>query len=262
MNLAAQNWYNLFGELTTDGIAWHGFWTTYSPDGEVIKYYEGERKFWANEDGTLIDQNNNYTYPNGSTERKKWQIDQQTCNQSDGVIHPAYTSLRVLSFGAGANAWVKKEFIVEQFFGCEFFFRHQDWRTSVAIIYGKDSTIEKIIQICEHKDSLPDHPPTAEIKNIPGNWIGKKQLMTADLKISQESEETQIELNSTNDQIQTIFLPDRIVLNIPQKLHVGEEIEITAGKLVTNNKYQQMTAKYNQNGKFQQLIYKDLTQKN
>ncbi len=37
MNNLDKNWNNLFGEYTADETAWHGQWTVYSPNQEVIK---------------------------------------------------------------------------------------------------------------------------------------------------------------------------------------------------------------------------------
>lgn len=43
-------------------------------------------------------------------------------------------------------------------------------------------------------------------------------------------------------------------MNIPKKLRVGEEFEIIAGKLVAENEYKRLTAKYNDSGAFTLLI--------
>nr|WP_287242134.1 MULTISPECIES: DUF3598 family protein [unclassified Okeania] len=75
MNLQEQNWTNLFGNHTPEGIAWYGIWTRYSLELEVIKSFQSIRKFSANQDKTVINQQNNYTYADGSTEEKQWQIE-------------------------------------------------------------------------------------------------------------------------------------------------------------------------------------------
>ncbi|MGD1700717.1 DUF3598 family protein [Dapis sp. BLCC M229] len=61
MNLQEQNWINLFGDISPEGTAWYGIWTRYSPELEVIKSFQGIRKFSANQDKTVITHRNNYT---------------------------------------------------------------------------------------------------------------------------------------------------------------------------------------------------------
>ncbi|MCP2726908.1 DUF3598 family protein [Limnofasciculus baicalensis] len=54
MNLQEQHWEKLFGHLTTEANPWHGIWTVYSPDREIIKSSQGIRILQANEDKTVI----------------------------------------------------------------------------------------------------------------------------------------------------------------------------------------------------------------
>ncbi|MBA3923996.1 MAG: DUF3598 family protein, partial [Nostocaceae cyanobacterium] len=109
MKAQDQNWENLFTDLISspEGIAWYGTWTTYSPEKEVLKSYQGIREFRATEP-TVINHTNKYTYTDGNKEEKTWKIDKQTCSQADGVIHPALPSMRSLSFGQGATAGISQ----------------------------------------------------------------------------------------------------------------------------------------------------------
>lgn len=254
MNLQEQNWINLFGDVSPEGIAWHGIWTRYSPELEVIKSFQGIRKFSANEDKTVINHQNNYTYADGSTEEKQWQIEKKIANQPDGIVHPALESMRSLSLGEDATAGICPQLISGQLFGCELFFQHQDFRTSVTPIYGESGDLERITQIREHLNSYPDQKPGEELKNISGNWVGKKESMTPDLQISQEQEITEIQLDLITGKNKTFFMPDGIVINVPEKVKIGEEFELVAGKMVIENKYKRMTVKYDKDGKFKQLV--------
>ena len=254
MKAQEQNWTNLFGDRTPEGIAWHGTWTVYSPNQEVIKSFQGVRRFWANEDKTVITHTNNYTYPDGSTQEKTWQLEKQTCNQSDGVTHPAILSMRTLSFGQGANAWLSKRLESGKNFGVELFFRYQDWRTSVASIYADSGELDRITLIREHRGSFPNQPPGSEVKNISGKWIGKKEYMTPDLKVSPIEEPQYLVLYPTGGKNETFFLPDGVVVNIPKRLKLGEEFEMIAGKFVSDNEYKRLNAKYDESGEFTLLI--------
>ncbi|MDJ0553075.1 MAG: DUF3598 family protein [Microcoleaceae cyanobacterium MO_207.B10] len=254
MNLQEQNWINLFGNHTSEGTAWYGIWTRYSPELEVIKSFQGIRKFWSNEDKTVINQQNNYTYADGSTEEKKWQIEKEIANQPDGVIHSASESMRSLSLSEEANIWMCIELKIGNLFGCELFFQYQNFRTSVVSLYGENGDLGGFTQIREHLNSYPDPKPGAELKNISGNWVGKKESMTPDLQISQEPELTELDLDPTQGKNKTFFLPDGIVINVPEKVKIGEEFELVAGKMMIENKYKRMTVKYDKDGKFIQLI--------
>ena len=205
MNLQEQHWMNLFGSQTPLGTAWYGIWTKYSPELKVIKSYQGIRKFSANEDKTLITHRNNYTYADGNTEEKQWQIEKKIANQPDGIIHPASESMRALSFGEGVHTWMCPQLKPENLFGCELFFQHQNWRTSVVLIYGESGNLERITQIREHLNSYPDEQPGTELKNISGNWVGQKQSMTPDLKISLPSEMTELQLDPTRGEKYNFF---------------------------------------------------------
>lgn len=254
MNLQEQTWTNLFGEITPEGTAWHGTWTVYSPDKEVIKSFLGVRRFSTNEDKTVITHTNKYTYADGSEEEKTWLLEKQTCSQPDGLIHPAILSMRALSFGEGANAWVSKILQPGKPFGVELFFQHEDWRTSLASIYGESGELEKITQIREHLGSFPNQPPGSEVENISGNWIGKKEYMTPDLKVSLVGETEELVLDANGGETETIFLPDKVVVNVPKRVKLGEEFALASGKFVSDNEYKRLTAKYDKDGNLALLI--------
>lgn len=254
MNAQEQNWKNLFGDLTRKDTAWHGIWTVYSPELEVVKHFKGVRSFHANEDYTGINHTNNYTYQDGNTSSQTWQIEKQTCNQPDGVIHPAFLSMRTLSFGQGATGWVSKTLEAGEDFGVELFFTYKDRRTSVAGIYGKSGDLEKITHIREHLGSFPNQPPGSSVENISGKWRGKKEYMFADLKVSESEETQELVLYATEDKNKTYFLPDGVVVNIPTRVKLGEEFEVVAGRFVSNNEFKRLTAKYDKSGAFTLLI--------
>lgn len=253
MNAQEQNWKNLFGDHTLEGIAWHGIWTVYSPEKEIVKSFQGVRRFRVNEEQTGIIHTNIYTYPDGSTAEQTWQLEKQTCNQPDGVLHPAIQSMRTLSFGQGATALISKTLEIGKKFGVELFFRYKDWRTSVASIYGESGDLEKITLIREHLGSFPS-TAEPEIENLLGKWLGTKEDMTPDLKVSSSEETQALVLDPTEGKNETFLLPDGVVENSPKRITLGEEFEIVAGKLVSNDEYKRLTCKYDKSGAFTLLI--------
>jgi Domain of unknown function (DUF3598) len=48
-------------------------------------------------------------------------LDRETCNQPDGVVHPAMTLMRSRLFEAGATAWVSPRFMPGKPFGVGLF---------------------------------------------------------------------------------------------------------------------------------------------
>ena len=254
MNLQEQNWTNLFGNHTIENIAWHGTWTQYSPTQEVINTFQCVRRFRTNEEKTLIYHTNNYTYSDGSTEEKSWQLEKQTCNQPDGLVHIAIPSMRALSFGQGATVWLSKTLEPEKKFAVELFFLHNHWRTSIGIIYAENHDIERMTQIREHLGSFTIEPPGSEVKEIAGQWIGKKQYMTPDLTVSDAEPIPELILDPTKGINKTVFLPDGVVVNTPETVEIGKEFQIVAGRFVTPNIFKRLTAKYNIVGNLELLI--------
>jgi Domain of unknown function (DUF3598) len=250
MNEREQNWTNLFDEYTSNEIAWHGIWTVYSPEKEIIKSDRAIRIFRANEDTTIVTHINRYIRPDGSHDEKIWHLDKEKCNLPDGVVHPAMPFMRALSFGKGATAWLSPKLVFGKNFGAEFFFRYGNWRTSVAIVYGENGKLNRIVQINEHLGSFVDPLPIQEITTISGNWIGEKQSMTPDLKISSPETIQQWMFDAT----EAISLPNGVVLIVPQTVQVGESFAIAATKQVAENEFKRLTAQYDNSGAFALLV--------
>ncbi|MBR8828582.1 MAG: DUF3598 family protein [Gomphosphaeria aponina SAG 52.96 = DSM 107014] len=250
MNIQEDHWLRLFGEHTPEGTAWHAKTTVYSPDKQILRAYQFVRTFTANPEKTVITHNNKYFLPDGSITEKTWELEKAVCNQSDGVIHPESLSMRTLSLGNGPTGWICPNLATQQSFGTELFFRHQDWRYSVVIVYNQQGKIDIIVPISEGLGSFPDTEPPPEITNFSGNWQGKKEIMTPDLKITQGGETGTLLLDPTEGKNETFLFPDGLVVNIPQQVKLGEEFEVVAGKLVSDNEYKRLTVKYNSAGEF------------
>jgi hypothetical protein len=253
--LQEQHWEKLFGYLTIDGQSMYGIWTVYSPEKEVIKSSQGIRNLRPNAEKTLITHTNHFPSSEGTTLEKQWQIKKETCNQPDGLLHPADPSKRALALvDYGSSSWVPKKLESGRSFSVELFLKHKDWNTSIASISTENGDLKKILHLREHLDSFPDSKTSEEITSLSGSWIGTKQSITSDLKISDTEEIREIILDPTNGKNDTFYFPDAVVVNIPKKLRVGEEFEIVAGKLVAENEYKRLTAKYDDSGAFRLLI--------
>jgi hypothetical protein len=260
MNNLDKNWNNLFGEYTTDETAWHGQWTVYSPNQEVIKSQQVVRSFRSNLDNTAITHLNRYLDANGTVvDEKTWQIDREICNQPDGIVHPAMSSMRALSFGAGATAWISQKFILGKPFGGELFFRNRNWRSSAAIVYGENGQLNRIVHIREHLGRFSDESPTSGSSEISGNWIGKKRSMTSDLSVSPE-EEIQISFDQFSGHHKMISLPEGMILMPPEMVTLDRPIQLAAGQRTADDQLKYLTAHYSAIGQFTLLISATLQQ--
>lgn len=258
MNNLDKNWNNLFGKYTTDETAWYGRWTVYSPNKEVISSKQAVRSFRANLDNTVITHINRYVDANGNAEEKIWQIDRATCNQPDGVVHPAMPFMRSLSFGEGATAWIAPKFVPGKPFGVEFFFRDDNWRTSAAILYGENGQIDRIIHIKEHIGSFSDESVSVEFSDDLGDWIGNQRTMTSDLSISPE-EKIQLSFNQGGD-YKMILLPRGLVLMLPEGVTMDQPIQIAAAQRTADHQLKYFAAHYTGFGAFTLLISATLQQ--
>lgn len=259
MNRLEQNWNNLFGEYTTDENAWYGRWTVYSPNQEVMKIKLAVRSFRSNSDNTVITHINRYIDANGNCEEKNWQIERETCNQSDGVIHPAMPFMRALSFGGGATVWIAPKIVPEKPFVSEFFFRDRNWRFSAAIVYGEDGQLERIVNIREHLGCFSDESFSLESPKITGKWIGKQLSMTPDLCISPEAK-TQIFYNQLSEQHKLISLPTSLIVMLPERVNVDQPIQIAVAQRTADHKLKYLASHYTADGTFTTLVSATLQQ--
>ncbi|MDZ7956888.1 MAG: DUF3598 family protein [Aulosira sp. DedQUE10] len=255
-NLQEQHWQRLFGFVTTEGTSMYGTWTVYSPTKELIKSSRGIRNLRANADKTAITHTNQFPSPEGTTLEKQWLIEKETCNLPDGLLHPADPSKRGIAVvDYGANAWVLQQLETGNGFSVELFLKHEDWNTSIGSIYAESGDLDRILHLRENSVSFPEVLSIGtELETLPGNWIGKKEAIAPNLTISETEEIKALVLDPTTGKNETFFLPDGVVVNIPQRLKMGEAFEIIAGKLVAPNKYKRLTAKYDNSGTFEQLI--------
>ncbi|KAM3114125.1 DUF3598 family protein [Phormidesmis sp. 146-33] len=254
MNHSDRNWNNLFGEYTTDETAWYGQWNSYSPEQELIKSKQVIRSFRSNVDNTVITHTNRYLDNDGNVvDKTSWQIDRETCNQPNGVSHPAASSMRTLSFGAGATAWLSQKLSLGNACGLELFFGNHDWRSSVVIVYGENGQLDRITHIREHRGDFSDQFLSKELSELSGNWIGKKRCMTPDLSISSE-EETQVSFDQTSDPDKIIRLPGNTIVKFSESVDVNQPIQLAAGHQVADDQLQFLAAHYDTTGSFTQLV--------
>jgi hypothetical protein len=254
MNNSDRNWNNLFGEYTTAETAWYGQWNTYSPEQKLTKSKQVIRSFRSNVDNTAITHTNRYIDADGNVEETtSWQIDRATCNQPDGVSHPAGSSMRTLAFGASAFAFMSQKLASGNACGLELFFRDREWRTSIAIIYGENGHLSHITQIQEHLASFSDRLLSLESSEFLGDWIGKQRAMTPNLSISPE-EEIQLSFDNIKDRHQIVALPNNMMAMFANSVDVERPIQLAAGQRTADHQLQYLAAHYAADGAFSRLV--------
>jgi hypothetical protein len=249
-----EHWQRFFGQYDTAGTAWHSIVSAYSPTKELLKTYQFVSQFQANGDRTVITHTKKSPATDGSLAETTWEIDQQTCNLADGIMHPASATRRGLSFGPVGTAWLSPKMEPEQIFSVEILLQHDNQRNTVVLVYGKTGELLKIVPIREQIGSFPSPKAQPEIDNISGEWVGQQQSMSPDLQLSPVTEMTELILDPTGGKNETFFFPDAMVVTIPTKIQIGEYFQLIAGTLVSEEEYHRLTVKYDSYGNFDGLI--------
>ncbi|NEO44646.1 MAG: DUF3598 family protein [Moorea sp. SIO4A3] len=257
MELKDQNWKNFTANHLRD---WHGIWTRYSPSGEVKESFQSLRIFQGNPEQTEIHQINRYIYAEDNVKEESWDYNQQENSLPDGIFHPQADSMRTICFESGHTAWVTRQLKPDSYFGVELFFRYEELRHSVGIVYDKQGALFRTANIREDARGFPSQYWSKEIeqvsdRNLSGNWQGTYVTMTPDLKIS---EPVATQLNWGCEGHNTFFLPDGVSISCPEQVSVGTPCTLAANWLVTPSKLQQLKVKYDESGAFAALTLEQL----
>ena len=257
MELKEQNWKNFTANHLRD---WHGIWTRYTPEGEVKESFQSLRSFQSHREQTAIHQTNRYIYAEDNFKEESWDYNQQDNSLPDGIYHPQADSMRNICLESGHAAWVAKQLKPDSYFGAELFFRHEELRHSVGIVYDKHGTLFRTANIREDARGFPSKFWSREIEqvsksNLSGNWQGTSVTMTPDLKISQP---VPTQLHWGWEGHNTFFLPDGVAISCPELVSVGNPFTIAANWLITPSKLQQLSVKYDESGAFSALTLAQL----
>ena len=250
MELQKQNWQNFYNNHRGD---WQGIWTRYTFEGEIIEVIKSLRSLQGNsENVNIIHHTNRYQYADGRTVEKSW--DWQLNKRSN-----AFPKMRSLFFENGAAAWVTTQLEVAAFFQVELFFRHQDLRLSIPVIYNDDSS-NRVVTFREDKRGFPSQYWSQELdllaqRKFGNNWQGNLIAIASDLKVSAS---VPTKLNWGRDGYKNFFLPDGVSVNCPPRLEIGSSFSITGNWLVTDSYLQQITANYDDSGTFSSVTFEEL----
>ncbi len=257
MELKDQNWKNFTANHLQD---WHGIWTRYTPQGEVKESFQSLRSFQRNPELTEIHQTNRYIYDSDNIKEQSWSYNQQENSLADGMFHPSRSTMRGFFLKSGHAVWLSTQLPEGSYFGTELFFRNEDLRHSVGIVYDEQGNLFRTANIREDARGFPSKFWSKEIeqvseRNLSGNWEGNSVTMTPDLKISQP---VPTQLHWGWEGYNTFFLPDGVAIICPERVSVGTPFTLAANWLITPSKLQQLSAQYDESGAFAALILEQL----
>lgn len=249
MELQEQNWKNFCDYHLND---WHGTRTRYGSQGEVIEAFEAFRLLRANPDKTEITHTNIILYADGTKSEQTWPFNQESNNFIDGIMHPITPLMRFLAFEYGAAAGAYKKLETDAHFGVELFFRKENLRNSLVIIYDENGDLSRVTSIREDAEGWPSKYWSTEVnllpeRNLSGNWQGTSVTMTPDLKLSPT---VPTQLHWPIEGNTTFFYPDGISLSCPMQVSVGTPFTIVGNWFVTPSEMQQVSVKYDESGAF------------
>ena len=256
MQLKDQNWKNFTANLRD----WYGIWTRYTPQGEVKESFRSLRSFQSNPEQNEIHQTNRYIYAEDNIKEESWDYNQQENSLPDGMYHPQADSMRTICFESGHAAWVTRHLQPDSFFGVELFFRYEELRHSVGIVYDKQGALFRTSNIREDARGFPSQFWSKEIeqvseRNLSGNWEGNSVTMTPDLKVSQQ---ISTQLHWGWEGHKTFFLPDGVSISCPDRVSVGTPLTLVANWLVRDSELHQLSAQYDESGAFAALKLEQL----
>lgn len=252
MDFKEQNWKNMCANHLRD---WHGIWTRYSPQGDITESFQSLRSFRSNREQTAISQTNRYMYANGSTREESWEYDQQSNSLPNGLFHPARQTMRGFFFEQGAATWVVTQLETGSYLGMELFFRYEDLRHSVGIVYDGSGSLMRTASVREDSAGFPSKYWSTELnllfeRNLSGSWQGTSVTLTSDLNVSPLAP---TQLRWPWEGHETFFFPDGISLSCPGTVSIGTDFAIAVNWLVTPSQLQQLIVKYDESGAFSTL---------
>ena len=249
MELKEQNWKNFTANHLHD---WHGVWTRYSPQSEVQESFQSLRSFQSDPQQLEIAHTNRYIYADGTVKEQSWQYNLETNGLPDGVSHPGIQSMRGLFFESGHAAAVTMQLQVDSLFAVELFFKSNELRHSVAIVYDKEGALFRTANIREDSRGFPSQFWSKEIEQVSQrefseDWQGNSVTIAPDLKVSQPSP---IKFYWNYQGHQTFFLPDEVSISCPEKISIGNPFTLVANWLITPSQLHQLKARYDESGAF------------
>lgn len=257
MDIKEQNWKNFTANHLRD---WHGIWTRYSPTKQVTETFQSLRSFRSNPEQTEIAQNNIYLYADGKRVEKSWEFNQLANSLSDGLLHPHSQSMRGVFFESGHAGWVTTKLKTGSYFAVELFFKYENIKHSVSIVYDDRGDLFRTANIREDAAGFPSQYWSTELnqlseRNLSGSWQGTAVTITPDLTISAPVPTV---LHWGWKGHKTFFLPDGVSVSCPDKVSVGNPFIMVANWLVTAENMQQLIVKYDELGAFESLTLEQL----
>ncbi|NEO37314.1 MAG: DUF3598 family protein [Moorea sp. SIOASIH] len=251
--LKQHNWTNF---ITHHLRNWYGSWTIYSPEGEVMESFVGSRCSIINPEQTQITQTNVYMYDNGTEEEK---VFHNTPNSLiNGLADQTAQASFMYMFEQGSAIWTVNRFEPGELFAVEFWFRYQELRHSLLVVYNSDGKLTKTVSVREEDLQKPCDHWTLNPQLIPHRDIinGEEGLAITLTPVTQLSQPRPTHLAWEYPDHQTFYYPDGISLSYPPKLKPEMSLVVIGDWQVNPNIRQQLLVDYNSSGELSGLTLK------
>ncbi|MBN3877286.1 DUF3598 family protein [Nostoc sp. JL23] len=251
MDAKERNW----NYCTNHLLNWHGIWTRYTPVGDVKESFQSLRSFKSNPEKTKIVHTNTYIYTNGENKQESWEFNFLSNSLDNGLFHPSRETMRGYFFAEGHATWATVKLKPNSYFGIELFFRYEDLRHSVGIVYDESGNLFHTANIREDCNGFPSKYWSTELNQLPernfsGNWQGISMTITPNLKIS---EPIVTQFNWHKEGHKYYYLPDGVSINCHSSISIGTPFSVIANWLINNSEMHQLIANYDELGVFSSL---------
>lgn len=242
-----QNWEN-FSQYHVGN--WHGTWTRYSPELEVIQSFRGIRSFLLTDNGNEIYHQNHYIYSDGRSESKIFETKKKPLILSlflDNAFSWGSTkreqSAKKEKFGLVQSNQLKW---IPFFF--ESGFRHEDRRISAGSAYDENGNLEKIFLITENSGSFTETPILPAVNQLNSNWEGTIKTMTPDLIVSPAVKSSWQPIENLADNYCTLNTQEGVSVSCPWSIEVGKEFFVVVDWLINPGLLQRGIRHYDLSG--------------
>lgn len=251
MDVKEQNWKHFTNHLRD----WHGIWTRYTPSGNIKESFQSLRSLKGNLDKAEITHTNRYMYANGEIKQESWEFNYLSNSLADGLFHPSGETMRGFFFASGHATWATMQLKPDSYFAIELFFRYEELRHSVGIVYDDKGNLFHTANIREDSNGLPSQYWSIELNQVSerdfgSDWQGTSITITPDLKIS---DPVPTEFNWYREKHICYFLPDGVSVSCPSTINVGTPFTLIVNWLVNHSQMHQLLANYNELGAFASL---------
>jgi Domain of unknown function (DUF3598) len=229
---------------------WHGTWTKYSPELEIIESFRGIRSFLLSEDGNTVYHQNHYFYNNFQSESQIFTIKHKPLILSlclDNSFSWSSTKRESELDGEKFGFSYLEEWKWTPFF-CEIGFRHENIKISAGAVYDVHSELQNITVINEYLGSFGEISAYPSMDELNHSWQGTLKTMTSDWIVSPPVTTSSQKLENINPDYLTLHTNVGVSISCPQAIEKGKEFFVAVDWLISPNLLQRGSRYFDASG--------------